>query len=325
VIGVDGGGTKTLGCIATLDGHVKAWAVGSPSNYQVLGARGVRAALEPLVTELLQAAAVDPAAIVRAVFALSGCGRPEDRNDVENALSADPTLLPRVRVEHDGTAALAGAFGAGPGIILISGTGVICLGRTHDGRMARAGGWGYLLGDEGSGFYVGQQGLIAALKDYDGRGPKTALRRRLEEHFAVDRIDQIIPTVYRKPMDRGDFAALAPLVFELARQGDAVARDIVRNTGREQGQLVKAVVERLGMGNKKVRLALVGNIFRARDLLLPEIESQLVGIANPLEVVEPRFIPAIGAAILAMEAAGRPPDEEVLRNLEESGPGFPSW
>lgn len=317
VIGLDGGGTTTHGCIATLDGRIKAWATGGPSNYQVLGAAGVRAAVEPLVSELVRAASIHRQAVAQAVFALSGCGRPADRMDVERALAAEPRLLPNIRVEHDGTAALAGAFGSGPGVILISGTGIICIGRDPEGRTVRSGGWGYLLGDEGSGFYIGQQALIAALKDFDGRGPRTALRQVLERHFQVDRIDAVISIVYRRPMDRGDFAALAPLVFDTARGGDAVAQAIVRQAGLEQGRLVKAVIQRLRMTGKRVRLALVGNVFRAREWLQPEIESVLEDSAAPLEIIEPRFSPAVGALILAYEAMGMHPSEEILRALEE--------
>lgn len=324
VIGVDGGGTKTMGCIASIEGEIKGWALGAASNYQVLGADGVRRVLEPIVGDLLDATGVTRDHILAGVFALSGCGRPEDREAVEKALRREPSLLPRIRAEHDGIAALAGAFGQASGIILISGTGVLCLGRLPNGRTARAGGWGYLLGDEGSGFYIGQQALIAALKAFDGRGPHTLLQEKLEKYFGVDRIDRVIPQVYRKPMERGDFAALAPMVFDTARQDDAVAREIVQRVGQELGLMVKAVATRLGLEGEHVRLALVGNVFRARAQLQPEIEKVVRPAVGSLEVVEPRFAPVLGAVILALEAAGLPVSEERLSALEETAKTMPA-
>jgi N-acetylglucosamine kinase-like BadF-type ATPase len=137
--------------------------------------------------------------------------------------------------------------------------------------VVRSGGWGYLLGDEGSGFFIGQQAIMAALKDLDGRGEKTRLREEIERRFQLAQIDLIIPKIYKQEIDRVEISKLAPLVFELAVENDFAAAEIIRRTGHEQGKMVKAVAEKLELLNKKIRVALIGGIFHQREILENEI------------------------------------------------------
>jgi N-acetylglucosamine kinase-like BadF-type ATPase len=171
------------------------------------------------------------------------------------------------------------------------------------------------VGDEGSGFAIAQAALIAALKDWDGRGAKTALRAIFEKHFNVPSIELSITAIYHPDFDRGKFAELAPLVFEAADNGDAVAHEIVRHNGRELGHLVRAAANR-GQWSFPIPLVLVGNIFRRRDLLLPAFWEVID--TKQFNLIVPRFESVVGAAFLGIMAAGTGLHNDFLCNVERS-------
>jgi N-acetylglucosamine kinase-like BadF-type ATPase len=312
-LGFDGGGTHLAGCLIDLTGEVLASVSHPPAGFPKLQEK-IAEPIVKLAHDLQTRAGLSPAPVHAAGFCSTGIGRASEREVVERALR-EKNLAEKIIVESDAMAALTGAFGGGAGIILIAGTGVICFGRTPDGEIVRVGGWGYLLGDEGSGFALAQAALIAALKDWDGRGAKTALRPIFEKHFNVTSIELIISQIYSGDYDRGKFAELAPLVFDAADQGDAVAGEIIRNTGRELGNLVRAAASR-GKWNIPIPLALVGNLFRRRDALLPGFWEVLD--AAQFYLVTPRFEPVVGAALLAMLRSGMTLTEDFLAKLERS-------
>jgi N-acetylglucosamine kinase-like BadF-type ATPase len=312
-LGFDGGGTHLRGCLIEENGNVLAAAAHPPASFPKLKEK-IGEPVAALTRELQTRAGLSSATISAAGFCSTGVGRPLDREIVERALHKQK-IAPTIIAESDALAALTGAFGGGPGIIVIAGTGVICFGRAPSGEIIRAGGWGYLLGDEGSGFSVAQAALIAALKDWDGRGAPTALREIFEKHFNVASLELIISQIYSPEFDRGKFAELAPLVFAAADEGDAVAREIIKNAGRGHGHLIRAALQR-GSWSKPFPLALIGNLFRRRDVLLPglwEIVSE-----KDFDLIAPRFEPVVGAALLAMMAAGIALTEGFLKNLENS-------
>ncbi len=312
-LGFDGGGTHLRGCFIDENGEMLAVASHPPASFPRLKEKiGEPAAA---LCRALQVRAGLPAGPAMAAgFCSTGVGRPADREIVERALR-EKNIAKKIVVESDALAALTGAFGGGPGIIVIAGTGVICFGRTSRGEIIRVGGWGYLLGDAGSGFALAQAALIAALNDWDGRGTQTALRTIFEKHFNVPSIELIISTIYSSDFDRGKFADLAPLVFEAADNGDLVARELVCATGREHGNLVRAAVNR-GSWHAPIPLALVGNLFRRRDVLLPGLWEVLS--EKDFHLIAPRFEPVVGAALLAMVATGVSLNEDFLINLERS-------
>jgi N-acetylglucosamine kinase-like BadF-type ATPase len=311
-LGFDGGGTHLRGCLLSENGDVLAVAAHPPASFPKLREK-IGEPVAALASELQSRAGLSNATIVAAGFCSTGVGRPADREIAERAL--EKKIAQKIIAESDALAALTGAFGGGPGIIVIAGTGVICFGRAPNGEIIRAGGWGYLLGDEGSGFALAQAALIAALKDWDGRGPATNLRPIFEKHFNVAGIDLIISQIYSPDFDRGKFAELAPLVFDAADQSDEVAKEIIRNTGRAHGHLIRAAVKR-GHWQPPIPLALLGNLFRRRDVLLPGLWEILP--EKDFYVIAPRFEPVIGAALLAMMAADAAVNAEFLGKLERS-------
>ncbi len=315
VIGVDGGGTKTVGVLVDGQGHVLARAVADSSNLQVVGGETLGRVISDLVNQLrMQAGQSQPVGHLYA--GLAGAGRPADRKTILAVLESK-RLAEKITVDTDASAALAGAFAGGPGIIVISGTGAICFGKDSQGALYRCGGWGYLLGDEGSGYYIGQQALIAALKDWDGRGPKTSLRPAIEAKYSAPSIDLLISSIYSGKIDRTEIASLAPLVFDKRAEGDEAAQTIISSAGEEIGKIIAAVARRMGMSGRSVRVALIGSVFKQRDVLMPLMEKEVCRVVQEIHFMDPQFEPAIGSAILALQQEQSLVDETVLAHLAE--------
>lgn len=312
-LGFDGGGTTLRGCLIDESGEVLSVASHPPASFPKLKEK-IGEPVAALARELQTRAGLPFGPVKAAGFCSTGVGRPAEREIVQQALR-EKDIAETIIAESDFMAAHAGAFSGGPGIIVNAGTGVFGFGRTASGENIRVGGWGYLLGDEGSGFAMAQAALIAALKDWDGRGPKTVLRPIFEKHFNVTSIELIISQIYSSDFDRGKFAELAPLVFEAAGNGDAVAHEIVRHNGRELGHLVRAAANR-GQWNFPIPLALVGNLFRRSDLLLPAFWQVLD--AGQFNLIVPRFESVVGAALLAIMASGMKLRNGFLNSAEKS-------
>ena len=317
VIGVDGGGTKTEFVLLDFSGNIIGRERGESTNYQVVGGEKLKQELIDCFSRLLNSTNVSSNKIEQIFLGLAGAGRESDRKEIV-ALFRDTDFSEKITVDSDAMVALAGAFGTRPGIIIISGTGAICFGKNSEGRVVRAGGWGYLLGDEGSGYFIGREAIIAALKDLDGRGEKTKLRKKLEEHFELSSIDQIIPQVYQNRIDRVAIANLAPIVFEQTNQGDTIAEEIIRNTGKELGRLAKAVAQKLNFKADEIKVALIGSIFKQKDMLINEISKELYEVSWNVEIIDPMFAPQFGAAMVALQKSGIEINEQLIKNLQYS-------
>ncbi len=314
VIGLDGGGTKTLGVLVSGSGTIIARETGESSNIQAIGAEKLAQVLADLVGQLTAAAGLRVEEIDHLYAGLAGAGRPADREVISKIVS-DNRLAKNHTIDTDAAAALAGAFAGGPGIIVISGTGAICFGKDEAGTLYRCGGWGYLLGDEGSGYYIGQQALIAALKDLDGRGPKTILREVYENRYGLTSIDMIISQIYSGKIDRAEIASNAPFVFEASEKGDVAARRIIENAGREIGIQIAATARRMGCAQGAVEVALIGSVFKQREILIPYMKEEALRIVATANFIDPRFEPAIGSAILGLMKENIAIDEVLLSKL----------
>jgi N-acetylglucosamine kinase-like BadF-type ATPase len=317
IIGLDGGGTKTQGVLIDAEGRLLARAVGESSNIQAIGAQRLGENLASLVQELASTAGCRPADIDHLYAGLAGAGRPADREAI-SSLVVSQGLAKNHTIDTDASAALAGAFGGGPGIIVISGTGSICFGKDEKGSVYRCGGWGFKLGDEGSGHYIGQQALIAALKDLDGRGPRTQLRTHFEKRYELSSIDLIISQIYSDKIDRTELASNAPAVFAAAEQGDEAARGIVESAGREIGKLVAAAAKRMGREGGHVAVALIGSVFNQRGTLLPFMREEALKVVAQADFIDPRFEPAIGSSLLGLQKEGIAITAELLDKLEKA-------
>lgn len=309
-IGVDGGGTRTRAVVAGEDLVPIGRGASGPSN----------AATRPLplvVETILEA--VDDAAAAAGVSA----GRAEcvgvGLAGVESAGLGGPLTAAleehvgagRVFVTTDARIALAGASPGdpdGPGVVLIAGTGAIAYGRGPDGTEARAGGWGPLLGDEGSGYAIARQGLAAVVRDLDGRGPQTAIRKLLfESERGVHTLEQLLAKVYRSEGGAGDVAAYFPVVLKAAKGGDDEARRILGEAGKELALAALTVIRKLHLEAESFPVSTVGGVFAAGDLLLGPLAAALHDVAPGARVGPPAYPPEVGAIRLAIAKSGARP------------------
>jgi N-acetylglucosamine kinase len=264
-LGVDGGQSSTKAVIGDEARRIIGSGIGGPCNHAAAGAG--RARLERGVRESLEAACGDAGLDAAAVCFEAACfgmsGGPEDKQ----AILAPILRTRRLIVTTDAVIALAGATSAGVGIAVIAGTGAIAFGRNAEGRVARAGGWGYIFGDEGSGFDTVRQALRAALRMEEGWGPPTRLRAALVGATGARDANDALHRFYGDEWPRARVAALGPLVDAAALEGDGVAIEILSRAAQELALLTAAVRRQLWKPGEAVEVATIGGAFQSRTLL----------------------------------------------------------
>ena len=292
-MGVDGGGTRTRCVCIDANGRWAGMALAGGGNYQEVGLEGVAGLMGGFRTAL----GIEPGAEVALCLALAGAGR-QDEQAVIAAWARDSGQAVRVRVMSDAEGALEGAHGGAPGIIAIAGTGSIVLGRAAELRV-RAGGWGPVLGDEGSGYAIGLSALRAVLRHFDGWGRPTVLGEALQKALGIEAWPQLVAAVYSdRRIGREEIAALAPAVLAAAAAGDAVAAEILEQAGRDLGGQVAGVAGRLGMRDG-APFAGCGGLFEAGEALRPGLESATASLGIRLIWRRPLLPAVLGAALVA--------------------------
>jgi len=254
VVGVDGGGSKTLAVVVDCDGNERGRSTAGSSNFTAIGADQAAAAISQAVTEAVNLASGQLP--VRSLWAgLSGIDRPGAREQLQSLLQP---LSGNIRLTNDAEL-IFGALDGGTGVVLIAGTGSIALGHDASGATARAGGWGHLMGDEGSGYDIGRRALQAAARAADGRGPATALLAAFMHHWDVDRPLDMIAHVYRTT-DKAAVAELSSILFDTAKAGDEIARRILADAAGELASAVIAAGNQLALPDGVLPLALTGGL-----------------------------------------------------------------
>lgn len=208
----------------------------------------------------------------------------------------------RFLVTHDAFIALVGATAGEPGVVTIAGTGSIAFGRNGEGKTARAGGWGYAFGDEGGGFDLVRQALRAALRHEEGWGPKTALREAMLSSAGATSANDLLHRFYTDEYPRERVAAFSKLVDRAARDGDAVAREILLAAAQQLAMLAGAVRAQIFDPNAACRITYLGGVFRSGMLL--GRYRMLMELEETNRVAEPVHGPTAGALIEAYRVAG---------------------
>jgi N-acetylglucosamine kinase-like BadF-type ATPase len=299
VLGIDAGGTKTVCLLADGRGHVIAEARGGGANLQSAGELAVEKVLHHVMEEALGEHDILPAAIC---LGIAGVDRPEDADAVRGIMRRIGFKTPTL-VVNDALVALVAGADDDPGVVVVAGTGSIAYGRDSAGRAARSGGWGYLLGDEGGGFWIGRSALAAVVRQFDGRGPATLLTEMVLEHMHLDSPTQLIHEIYYRDLHRHAIAGMAPLVQRATDAGDAVAEQILIRAGTELTSAAASVVGHLGMRGAVFPVILAGGIFRGIPWLTHDLTARLSEVAPRAEVRVLTAEPAVGAVRLAIAAA----------------------
>lgn len=325
-LGIDGGGTSTRAAVIDISGKVLGSGSSGPSNLYYVDPSTIRESVSHAAAQAMKEAGINSYQEIEYVcVAMAGAGRPRDAERARDILTPVFGACP-FSVEEDSKAALSGSLGGEDGIVVIAGTGSNCLG-VRRGKYKRSGGWGSLLGDEGSAYRIAVKGLTAVLRAYDGRSSPTSLTQRFLEELHLENPEMILPCVHE--MDRTQIAGLAPLVFEEARKHDAAAQNILREEAGELVLMVESVAKSLGFtggdeavstacgsnssepfthpSNPKlcgqsekepVPVALVGGCFK-EELYLSMFSHELKERIPFAVITPPKFEASVGAALMA--------------------------
>jgi N-acetylglucosamine kinase-like BadF-type ATPase len=299
VLGIDAGGTKTVCFLADEHGHVVSTARGGGANLQASGELEVEKVLHAVMEEAIGERDVQPVAIC---LGIAGVDREGDAAAVRGIMRRIG-FKARTLVVNDALVALVAGAGELPGVVIVAGTGSIAYGRDAANRAARAGGWGYVLGDEGGGFWIGRMALNAVVRDFDGRGPDTALTDLVLADMRLASPTELIHVVYGGGLHRNAIAAVAPIVQRAADGGDAVAADIISRAAMELSAAASSVITRLKMRGDPFPILLSGGVFRGVPSLIPPVRARLAEVAPRSEVRRLDNEPAAGAVTLALAAA----------------------
>lgn len=299
VIGIDAGGTKTVCLLANDRGSIVAEARGPGANLHVAGELGVEKVLHQVMEEAIGDRDVTPAAIC---VGIAGVDRDDEARTVR-AIMRRIGQRSRVVVANDALIALVAGAQDAPGIVIIAGTGSITYGRNLRAEAARAGGWGHMIGDEGSGYWIGREALAAVMRAGDGRGPATGLTAEVLAHFSIADVSRLPHIVYDREQPRMGVAALGPLVQQAASDGDAVAARILERAADELVLGAASVTTRLEMRGDAFTFYLAGGAFRVVPWLAEELPRRLVEVAPRCQVQLLDEEPAVGAVWLALAEA----------------------
>ena len=304
IIGIDGGGTKTHAVITDVHGKFLAEHFAGPSNFQIIGVEKSVETIFSLIEMCCESVECWFTDITTVVCGLTGAGRIGDQKRMADGLKkfavSKKKKLKKIIIESDARIALEGAFKGGPGIILIAGTGSIAFGKDSRGNVHRVGGWGRVLGDEGSGFYLGRLGLTAVTRHIDGRGDKTILMDMIAKELGL--IDQttIINAVYKNNFD---IASIAPLVIKAAEKKDTVCRAIIENAVVELAWHIQVAAEKISMTStkkvkEKIHVSFIGGLI-ANETLVSALLKQYLDVNFPvIEIIQPMSSPAYGAIVM---------------------------
>ena len=297
-LGVDGGQSSTAALIGDESGKVMGVGRAGPCNHVSTAESHARFrnAIGGAVSAAAQAAGITEAHFAAACLGLSG--GPHDKEAlVREIISAE-----HYRITNDAVIALLGASAGEPGVIAIAGTGSIAYGRNAEGRTARAGGWGYVFGDEGGAFDIVRQAVRASLRNEEGWGHTTSLRETLLVATGAVDMNDLLHRFYTPAYPRPRIASYAPLVDEAARTGDAAAREILQNAAQALATYAAAVRRQLFHRGELARTSYIGGVFRSD--ILRERFAMLVQLESDAPVHPPAMGPAAGALIEAYRLAG---------------------
>ena len=295
IIGIDGGGTKTIGILATATGQHLAQAQSGPANYHVVGEAKTQTVLKGIVAELSEKAGVPSRSSVRFCLGMAGLGRPVDR-EVIGKICDELGICQNRILTHDAHIALVGGTEKQEGVIVISGTGAIVYGINANGREARASGWGYLLGDEGSGYDIAIKGLQAVARAADGRGNRTELTDRILNKLELNEPSELIHWAHAASRDT--IAQLAEVVFDTAKTTDTVADRIIDKAADELGCAAVSVIKQLTF-TEPFDIVLSGGNLIHQTMFADKLCHRFARIQPEASVHLPKHEPAYGAVLLA--------------------------
>ena len=296
-IGIDGGGTKTTGILATETGEIVAKVQAGPSNYHVVGIEQTQSVLLEIITKLSAHIGDTSLQSISVCIGMAGLGREEDRIVIGQI--CDEIRINENRIlTHDAHIALVGGTGKHAGVIVISGTGSIVYGINESGNEVRAGGWGCLLGDEGSGYDIALKGLQAITRAVDSRSRPTLLTDLILKKLELNAPNELIRWIHAASRD--EIAQLSGSVFEAAEMSDEKAIQIIDHAFSELACAVETVTVQLDF-TQQFDIVFSGGILLNQSLFADKLQRWIEKLIIGSNVIEPIHEPSYGAVLLAMK------------------------
>ncbi len=332
ILGIDGGGTKTVCVLIDTQGEVWARGEAGASNYQTIGIndtfKSIEAAIINTIIEVrkkidnIRDNIRNNIKITAICLGLAGVARIQDRELIESIV-ADLQISPNLCIEwaldlsqkiivcHDALIALVGGIGSDVGIVVAAGTGSIVFGQNQQGITKRVGGWGYLLGDEGSAYKIAVTGLQMVMQSYDGRKKSTHLLEVFKKHLALQNMEDLVEVVYRRGWGVKEIAALAIIVDNAALEGDEIANQIIDEAVQELVKATSVVIDSLKFAhysqvvkpeiNDAFEIVTVGSVWQSKSKMRERFIQSVTTIYPNARIINPRFEPAYGAALLGLK------------------------
>jgi N-acetylglucosamine kinase-like BadF-type ATPase len=315
-LAVDGGNSKIDLALVSGSGELLSLVTGPTISHQQVPMEMAVERLVDLNARAAREAGVGPRSTL-GVFCVAGADFPADVRALTQAFGGSG-VAERVSVHNDAFAALRAGAPDGWGVVVVCGAGVNAAGIGPDGRMARLAGIGDLSGDWGGGEGIGREALAAAVRARDRRGPATELARRVPERLGVRRPIDVARRIYEGRLSDRRLEELAPLVFDLAGKGDAVARGIVDRLADELAAMAIAIARQLRVARRPIDVVLTGGVFRATDSAFYERLESAVRSAMPhARIHRLQDRPVLGAALLGLDELGARPGGAPERRLRD--------
>lgn len=316
IIGVDGGGRKTVSAIATLKGEIIGIGRAGTTNINTADRNTVTIQLKKAIKNAIETSGAKGKALI-SVLGIAGTER-ERCKKIIREICEELNFTEKTVIVSDAMIALTAATKMKPGVIIISGTGSIALGINREKQIARAGGWGYLLDDEGSGYWIGLKALREVMKAYDGRGKTTILTSMILEKFSLENPRQLVDIAYGRKLTVQEIASITELVSKSASMGDKVAIQILKEAGEKLAEMIYTVIKKLAIKDKVIPIYYTGGVFKTGKYILKPIEEKLREKQVQVKLKKPFLKPVVGSLMLALNYLGIEVKGEVEEKLIET-------
>jgi N-acetylglucosamine kinase len=320
VMGVDGGNTSCRVVLADGGGQVLGYGKSGPASADGVDMETAARHIREAVDSAWHNAGRMPQMVDASFWGLAGVVSGRDRDLIREIVVSLRVSVPKfIGIDHDIRIALSGGLGNLPGVALIVGTGCSCYGRTKSGDSIRVGGWGHLLDDGGSSYFLGLEALKAVVRAADGRSGETSLTNMVLDHFGIQDVQDIMNQVYANGTGKVDIAALAPLVLAEAQAGDASAKAIVSAAYVELTTLVKVAFEKLKFEDNVKRLTVTGGLAHSGGFFKNGLYHAIQAQVADVQIHEPILPPVLGAVLLALAMIDRRPSADFIPALLQGG------
>jgi len=311
ILAVDGGGTRCRGAICNEKGEVIAYAEAGPVNYQNIGEVNVEIAFIELLQKLVAQSGENDLKIKQALLGIAGIDTKQDQEIVlrifTSALSKVGIETEELQIENDANMTLYGMSRIRPSLLVISGTGSIVCGINKNGEIARVGGWGHWIGDEGSGYKIAQTAVRHIFKVEDGQEPPSGIKQAVLKYLGLATVQDLMGWVYQKVHGIDEIAALAPLVFRLAKEGDEKSTEILERAALDLANACRAAIAKLKI-TREFDLFLGGGILQKHE----EVSDTIIRELSDSYVVYPHILdkePVYFALLFGLSKIGKRTNE----------------